>query len=53
MIYGPVETSKENGTNPYRYLLWVLQKASALSETDETWTEKLSPARVPEECYQK
>ena len=35
----------------YRYLLWVLQNAPQLSETDEAWAEKLLPANAPEECY--
>ena len=44
-------TAAENGLDPYRYLLWVLQNAPQLSETDETWAEKLFPARAPKECY--
>ena len=41
----------ENGLDPYRYLLWLLQNAPQLSETDEAWAEKLLPANAPEECY--
>ena len=48
MIYSLIETAKENGLDPYRYLLWVLQNAPQLSETDETWAESLLPARRPE-----
>ena len=51
MIYSLIETAKENGLDPYRYLRWVLQNAPQLSETDETWAEKLLPARAPKECY--
>ena len=51
VIYSLIETAKENGLDPYRYLLWVLQNAPQLSETDETWAEKLLPANAPEECY--
>ena len=50
-IYSLIETAKENGLNPYQYLLWLLQNAPGLSETDEAWAEKLLPARAPEECY--
>lgn len=39
-------TAKENGLDPYRYLLWLLQNAPGLSETDEAWAEKLLPARA-------
>ena len=35
----------------YRYLLWLLQNAPQLSETDEAWAEKLLPANAPEECH--
>ena len=51
VIYSLIETAKENGLDPYRYLRWVLQNAPQLSETDETWAEKLLPARAPKECY--
>ena len=43
--------NKRNGLDPYRYLLWVLQNAPQLSETDEAWAEKLLPANAPEEYY--
>ena len=51
VIYSLMETAKEIGLDPYRYLLWVLHNAPQLSETDETWPEKLLPARAPKECY--
>ena len=51
MIYSLIETAKENGLDPYRYLLWLLQNAPQLSKTDEAWAEKLLPANAPEECY--
>jgi len=51
VTYSLIETAKENGLDPYRYLLWVLQNAPQLSETDETWAEKLLPARALKECY--
>ena len=50
VIYSLIETAKENGLDPYRYLLWVLQNAPQLSETDETWPEKLLPARAPKDA---
>ena len=51
VIYSLIETAKENGLDPYRYLLWVLQNAPQLSETGKAWAEKLLPARAPKECY--
>ena len=44
VIYSLIETAKENGLDPYRYLLWLLQNAPQLSEIDEAWAEKLLPA---------
>ena len=51
VIYSLIETAKENGLDPYRYLLWVLQNAPQLSETNKAWAESLLPANAPEECY--
>ena len=46
VIYSLIETAKENGLDPYRYLLWVLHNAPQLSQTDEAWPEKLPPAKM-------
>ena len=51
VIYSLIEAAKENGLDPYHYLLWVLRNAPGLSETDVAWAEKLLPARAPKECY--
>ena len=51
MIYSLIETAKENGLDPYRYLLWLLQNAPQLSEANKAWAEKLLPANALEECY--
>ena len=49
VIYSLIETAKENQMDPYRYLLWVLRNAPALSQTDESWAEKFLPALAPQE----
>ena len=49
VIYSLIETAKENGLDPYRYLLWLLQNAPQLSETDAAWAEKLLPANA--QCH--
>ena len=51
VIYSLIETAKENSLDPYRYLLWILQTAPQLSETNKAWAESLLPANAPEECY--
>ena len=53
VIYSLIETAKANGLDPYRYLLWVLQNAPQLSETDAAWAEKLLPANAPEDVYKR
>ena len=50
VIYSLIETAKENGLDPYRYLLWVLRSAPVLSQTDMEWAEQLTPASAPDEC---
>ena len=34
VIYSLIETAKENGLDPYRYLVWVLQRAPLISSSD-------------------
>ena len=51
VIYSLIETAQEDDLDPNRYLLWVLQAAPQLSETDKAWPVKMSPANTPEECY--
>ena len=48
VIYSLIETAKETGLDPYKYLLWVLREAPKLFETDQEWAKKLTP----EHCTQ-
>jgi hypothetical protein len=50
VIYSLIETAKESGLDPYRYLSWVLGTAPALAQADEDWGEKLIPASAPDIC---
>lgn len=51
VLYSLIETAKETGLDPYRYLQWVLERAPKLAQTaDEAWAEKLIPALAPAEC---
>jgi hypothetical protein len=50
VIYSLIETAKENGLDPYWYLLWGLESAPALAQVDENWAEKLIPANAPDIC---
>lgn len=49
-IYSLVETAKETGLDPFRYLTWVLKTAPTLDRTVENWIEPLLPANAPESC---
>lgn len=53
VIYSLIETAKENGLDPYRYLLWVLKQAPKLFVTDRAWAEKLTPDNAPAVCQTK
>lgn len=50
VIYSLIETAKESGLDPYRYLVWVLKSAPSLSQVDESWADKLLPALAPQVC---
>ena len=51
VLYSLIETAKENQLDPFRYLRWVLGTAPKLVQAgDETWAEKLTPAKAPAEC---
>ena len=50
VIFSVIETAKENRMNPYRYLVWVLQSASAMAVSESGWVEQLLPEKAPEVC---
>ena len=50
IIYSLIETAKENGLDPYRYLLWVLEQAPQLAVNNENWAELLTPDNAQANC---
>ena len=50
VIYSLIETAKENGLDPYRYLLWVLENAPRMAQNDDLWAAHLTPTNAPDEC---
>ena len=50
VIYSLIETAKETGVDPFRYLTWVLKTAPTLNHTLEGWAVPLLPANAPEFC---
>lgn len=47
IVYSLIETAKENGIDPYRYLVHVLARAPALAAAGENWAAELLPENVP------
>ena len=50
VIYSLIETAKETGLDPFRYLTWVLKSAPGLDRNVEDWAESLLPANAPMDC---
>lgn len=50
VIYSMIETAKESGLDPYRYLTWLLTDAPILAAKDDSWADKLLPANAPPDC---
>ena len=50
ILFSMIQTSKENGLDPYRYLTWVLKKAPYLNMSDSTEVDTLLPANASEDC---
>ena len=50
VIFSLIETAKENGLDPYRYLCFVLRTAPASRENDPNWAKMLMPQNAPNYC---
>ena len=50
ILFSLIETAKENGLDPYRYLTWVLTEAPKRSTGDPAWAGKLTPTDAPIQC---
>lgn len=50
IIFSLIETAKENGLDPYRYLTYVLNTAPNLDRSKVSWAALLLPANAPEAC---
>ena len=51
VIYSMIETAKESGLDPYRYLTWLLTNAPVLAARDDSWADKFLPANAPADCH--
>ena len=50
VMFSLIETAKENGLDPYRYLTWLLNEAPRLAITDPDWAASLVPQYAPALC---
>ena len=50
VLFSLIETAKENGLDPYLYLVWLLKEAPARFATDRDWAESLLPQYAPNFC---
>ena len=50
VMFSLIETAKENGLDPYRYLTWVLNEAPKRAKNDPGWAKSLSPQNAPAKC---
>ena len=50
VIFSLIETAKENGLDPYRYLTFVLSEAPKRSQQSKNWAETLVPESAPDSC---
>ena len=50
ILFSMIQTAKENGFDPYRYLTWVLKTAPSLSMTDSAQVDMLLPTNAPIDC---
>lgn len=49
-IFSLIETAKEAGLDPYRYLVWVLREAPRRAQNDTGWAATLTPQNAPGVC---
>ena len=50
ILFSIIQTARENGLDPYRYLTWVLKTAPALSMIDPAQIDMLLPTNAPIDC---
>lgn len=50
ILFSMIQTAKENGLNPFRYLAWVLKNAPYLNMSDPADVDALLPQNAPDDC---
>ncbi len=50
ITFSLIETAKENGLDPYKYLTYVFETAPGLDQSQDGWAEPLLPWNAPDDC---
>ena len=50
VMFSLIETAKENGLDPYRYLVYILKTAPSLDQSVTNWVAPLLPENAPASC---
>ena len=50
ILFSMIETAKENGLDPYRYLTWVLTESPKRAAAGSVWAAELTPQHAPSQC---
>lgn len=50
VLFSLIETAKENGLDPYLYLVWLLKESPVRFATDRDWAESLLSQYAPNFC---
>ncbi len=53
VVFSLIQSSIENGLDPYRYLVYVFRNAPVLFEQTKDWVTPLLPENAPDECRVK
>lgn len=51
ILFSMIQSAKENGLDPYRYLTWVLKTAPHLNMNESASSDFLLPINAPEDCH--
>ena len=52
-LFSLIETAREEGLEPYRYLVWVFREAPKRVCKDREWAASLFPQFAPDACRSK
>ena len=51
ILFSMIQTAKENGLDPFRYLTWVLKNAPYLNMSNPADVDALLSQNAPDDCF--